>query len=143
MVSESESERDPETSSVDGTPDDASTVAVPNSRHPLLRYTAYRVLVFVIALAVLYLLGARTFLLAALAVIVSGLVSLVVLDRQRDGAALTVGKALGRVNHRIEAGKRKEDEDTDEAAAPEDTGQAVLPLDKNEAPPNSTDQPKS
>jgi hypothetical protein len=120
MVSESQSEQDPQTTSAEPTPEDATAVAVPVSRHPLLRYTAYRVLVFVIALGVLYVLGARSFLLAALAVVVSGLVSLVVLDRQRDGAALTVGKALGRVNDRIEAGKRKEDEDTDEAERPSD-----------------------
>jgi len=120
MVSESQSEQDPQPTSAEPTPEDATAVAVANSRHPLLRYTAYRVLVFVIALGVFYVLGARSFLLAALAVVVSGLVSLVVLDRQRDGAALTVGKALGRVNDRIEAGKRKEDEDTDEAERPSD-----------------------
>ena len=82
----------------------------------LLTYTIYRLLVFAAALVALYVLGARSYLLVALAIVISGLISLVVLDRQRDGVAPMVKKFTSRINDRIESGKRKEDSASDSAS---------------------------
>jgi hypothetical protein len=66
-----------------------------------LAYTSARILLFIAALAVLYLIGARGLALLALALLISGIISFVVLSRARDrmSAALTSrvsGARLGR-----------------------------------------------
>jgi hypothetical protein len=76
-----------------------------------LAYTAARVLLFIAALGGFYLAGARGLLLLALAALVSGLISFVLLSRQRDamsGALFSRGREF---RERIDAGTRAEDQD--------------------------------
>jgi hypothetical protein len=88
-----------------------------------LAYTTARILLLVVSMILLYLAGARGLLLLALAFVVSGIASFVLLSRQRDrmSGALTgrlrIGRArVGGFRSRLEAGARAEDEDEDEAA---------------------------
>lgn len=55
--------------------------------HAGLRYTALRLAMFCVVGGILYVVGVRGWLLAVLAVLVSGIVSFFVLMRQRDAAA--------------------------------------------------------
>ena len=83
-----------------------------------LAYTSARILLLVVSIILLYLAGARGLLLLALAFVVSGIVSFVLLSRQRDAmssalmARIRTGKqrAAG-FRARIEEGARAEDED--------------------------------
>jgi uncharacterized protein (DUF58 family) len=81
-------------------------------------YTCARILLLVISVILLYLVGARGLLLLALAFLVSGIASFVLLSRQRDvmSRALMARTANGRrrvseFRTRIEKGARAEDED--------------------------------
>ena len=83
-----------------------------------LAYTSARVLLLVVSAVVLYLAGARGLLLLALAFVVSGIASFVLLSRQRDimSGALLARLKNGRVRTggfraRLEEGSRAEDED--------------------------------
>jgi hypothetical protein len=83
-----------------------------------LAYTSARILLLVISVILLYLVGARGLLLLALAFLVSGIASFVLLSRQRDvmSRALMGRIAGGRrrasaFRARIEEGSRAEDED--------------------------------
>ena len=62
-------------------------------------YSTARILLFVAAMGLLYLLGARSFLLLALALVVSALASYVLLSRQRD-------RISGALANRVGAGRR-------------------------------------
>ena len=83
-----------------------------------LAYTTARILLFVVAVILLYLVGARSLLLLALALVVSGIASFVLLSRQRD---VMSGALIGRLwngrqrapgfRGRLEEGARAEDED--------------------------------
>ncbi len=80
---------------------------------PVFTYTVLRLLLFVTAVGVLSLLGVRGLPLLLLAVLVSGMVSLVLLSRQRDAMS---GAVLGRyrgVRRRLDARTRAEDEADD------------------------------
>lgn len=86
-----------------------------------LAYTSARILLLVVALILLYLVGARGLLLLALAFVVSGILSYVLLARQRDriSSALTARVRNGRqraagFRTRLEQGAEAEDEDQDE-----------------------------
>lgn len=57
----------------------------------------------------------------AIALLVSGAISLLVLDRQRDAVAGAVSGVFGRINARIDAATRAEDDD-DGAAGPAPSG---------------------
>lgn len=97
-----------------------------------LTYTLSRLILFVAVLLLLDLAGARGILLIALALLISGLLSYVLLSRQRDAMAGSLGSRLsGRTRRassfraRLDEGARAEDpaedaaEDTaDEQAAP-------------------------
>lgn len=83
-----------------------------------LSYTSARIVLFLVAVVLLYLAGARGLLLAALALLVSGIASFVLLSRQRDimSGALTarLGRVRGRaaeLNSRLDEGARAEDDD--------------------------------
>jgi hypothetical protein len=83
-----------------------------------LAYTSARILLFVVSVILLYLIGARGLLLLALACVVSGIASFVLLSRQRDrmsGALMTrVRNRPRRVvgfRARLEEGAQAEDED--------------------------------
>jgi hypothetical protein len=81
-------------------------------------YTSARILLFVGAVILLYLVGARGLLLLALACLVSGIASFVMLSRQRDRMS---GALLGRIRNgqrraagfraRLDEGARAEDDD--------------------------------
>jgi uncharacterized protein (DUF58 family) len=95
-------------------------------------YTTARILLFVVSTVLLYLVGARGFLLLILACLVSALASYVLLSKQRDriSGSLTsrLGKGAARSGQprmvsfraRLEEGARAEDEDEDEPAATAD-----------------------
>ena len=83
-----------------------------------LAYTSARILLLVVAVILLYLAGARGLLLLALACIVSGIASFVLLSRQRDMMSSALMKRMrngqrraARFRARIEQGARSEDED--------------------------------
>jgi hypothetical protein len=74
-------------------------------------YTAARILLFVAVLAVLYLVGARGLLLVGLALVVSGIVSFVLLSRQRDAMSGAITSRIGNFRQRLDEGTRGEDDD--------------------------------
>jgi Mn2+/Fe2+ NRAMP family transporter len=83
-----------------------------------IAYTSARILLLVASLILLYLVGARGLLLLALACLVSGIASFVLLSRQRD---VMSGALMGRIRNgqrraagfraRLEEGARAEDDD--------------------------------
>ena len=83
-----------------------------------IAYTSARILLLVVSVILLYLAGARGLLLLALAFLVSGILSFVLLSRQRDvmSSALMARIRNGRrraaeFRARIEEGARAEDEE--------------------------------
>ena len=74
-------------------------------------YTTARILLFVAATGLLYLVGARGLLLLGLALLLSGAVSYILLSRQRDAMAGALSKRLGSLRSRLDAGARVEDKD--------------------------------
>ena len=85
-------------------------------------YTTSRILLFVVVLLLLDLAGARGLLLIALALLISGLLSYVVLSRQRDSMAGALSGRLTRrrttsFRDRLNEGTRAEDTDEDPAPA--------------------------
>jgi hypothetical protein len=86
-----------------------------------LFYTSARILLLVISLLLLYVAGARGFLLLALAFVVSALASYVLLSRQREIMAGALNRRLGKMTAkaaefrgRIEDGAATEDETEDD-----------------------------
>ncbi|MBV9795041.1 MAG: DUF4229 domain-containing protein [Actinobacteria bacterium] len=81
----------------------------------VLFYSISRILLFVVVLLLLDLAGARGLLLVALALLISGLLSYVLLSRQRDGiaGALTgrLGRRSGGLRERLREGAAAEDTD--------------------------------
>jgi Mn2+/Fe2+ NRAMP family transporter len=75
----------------------------------VLAYSAARVMLFVATLGVLYLLGARGLLLFAAAVLISGLISFVLLSRQRDAMSSAVVSGVKDGRSRFEAARSRED----------------------------------
>jgi Protein of unknown function (DUF4229) len=75
-----------------------------------IAYTSARILLFVAALGLLYLIGARGLLLVALALVISGIVSFVVLSRQRDMMSGALVSRLRGVRERLDEGARVEDD---------------------------------
>jgi hypothetical protein len=83
-----------------------------------LAYTSARILLLVVSMILLYLAGARGLLLLALAFVVSGIASFVLLSRQRD---IMSGALLARIKNgraraagfrtRLDEGTRAEDDD--------------------------------
>lgn len=82
-----------------------------------IRYTTLRLAMLIAVGGVGYLLGLRDILLLIVAFLVSGILSLVLLDRQRDAMGASVGSVFSRINARIEASTRAEDADDDERPA--------------------------
>ena len=83
-----------------------------------LAYTSARILLLVVAMILLYLVGARGILLLALAFVVSGIASFVLLSRQRDVMSGVLTGRLGNrrtrtadLRSRLEEGARSEDDD--------------------------------
>jgi cell division protein FtsW (lipid II flippase) len=76
----------------------------------MLAYTSARILLFVAALGLLYLAGARRLLLVALALVISGIVSFVVLSRQRDVMSGALVSRFSQYRQRLDDGARAEDD---------------------------------
>ena len=83
-----------------------------------LAYTSARILLFVVGVVLLYLVGARGILLLALAFVVSGIASFVLLSKQRDvmSGALAARlrnrrEATTSLRSRLDEGARAEDDD--------------------------------
>jgi hypothetical protein len=74
-----------------------------------LAYTAARILLFAAVAGLLYLAGARGLLLIALALVVSGVASYIVLSRMRDAMAGAISRRIESVRSRIDEGSRAED----------------------------------
>jgi Protein of unknown function (DUF4229) len=77
---------------------------------PTLAYTSARILLFLAALGLLYLTGARGLLLVALALLISGVVSFVVLSRQRDAMSGALTSRLRGFRERLDEGAGAEDD---------------------------------
>ncbi|MQA98625.1 MAG: DUF4229 domain-containing protein, partial [Streptosporangiales bacterium] len=75
----------------------------------VVKYTLARLLLFAVAWGLLYLVGARGLLAPALAVLISGLVSFVLLSRQRDEMSSRITGGITEVQRRIDAGAADED----------------------------------
>jgi hypothetical protein len=85
-----------------------------------LVYTCARILMFVVALVLLDIVGARGFLLLALAFVISALASYVLLSRQREAMAGAVNRRLSKVTGRVTGRVAEFRERLDEGAAAED-----------------------
>lgn len=79
--------------------------------HAGLKYLGLRTLLLLGVGAVLYLLGLRGLLLAVLAFLISGAISLFALSRTRIAAAGNLDHRISKVNRRIEARAAAEDVD--------------------------------
>jgi hypothetical protein len=77
----------------------------------VLIYTLSRLLLFAATAGVLFLVGARGFLLLALAILISGVVSFVLLSRQRDAVSSSVTERAGRIRDNLAEGAAREDND--------------------------------
>lgn len=94
-------------------------------------YTSARILLLAAAAGLLYLFGARGLLLLALAFLISGIASFVLLSRQRDTMSGALASRLkgareraAGFRERLEEGARAEDEDDSAAAERRDYARA-------------------
>jgi Protein of unknown function (DUF4229) len=77
----------------------------------VLIYSLSRLVLFAATAGVLFLVGARGFLLLALAVLISGVISFVLLSRQRDAVSSSVTQRAGRIRQGLAEGAAREDND--------------------------------
>ena len=75
-----------------------------------IAYTGARAVLFAVALGLIYLVGARGLLLFALALVVSGIASFVLLSKMRDAVSSSISGRIETVRSRIDEGTRAEDE---------------------------------
>lgn len=75
-----------------------------------IAYTGARAVLFAVALGLIYLVGARGLLLFALALVVSGIASYVLLSKMRDAVSSSISGRIDTVRSRIDEGTRAEDE---------------------------------
>jgi hypothetical protein len=78
---------------------------------PTLFYTVLRLGLFAIAFLLLYIAGARSWLLLGLAAVISAVVSYFVLSPQRNAMAGALDRRVSGFRHRLDAGTRAEDDD--------------------------------
>jgi Mn2+/Fe2+ NRAMP family transporter len=76
-----------------------------------LAYTAARILLFVAAVGLIYLAGARGLLLFGLALVVSGAASYILLSRQRDAMSGSLMNRFRSLRGRIDEGAKAEDDE--------------------------------
>lgn len=77
---------------------------------PVFLYTLARLALFAATCGVLYLLGARGLLLLAIGILVSGVISYVLLARQRDALSSSVTARAARIRHNMAEGASREDD---------------------------------
>ena len=78
---------------------------------PFIRYSLMRLLLLLGVGAIGYLLGLRGVYQLLIAFLISGVLSLFLLDRQRDLLGQKVGGVFSSINRRIDASARAEDLD--------------------------------
>ena len=76
-----------------------------------LSYTVLRLGLFVVVFLLLYLAGARSVLLLAGSILISGLISYFALNAQRSAMSGIISKRLTNFRERLDAGTRSEDQD--------------------------------
>lgn len=76
-----------------------------------LSYTLMRLVLFAAVLGVLALAGVRSFLLLALAILISGVLSYFLLWRQRSGMSDSITRRVTGFRTRLDAATRAEDDD--------------------------------
>jgi Protein of unknown function (DUF4229) len=76
-----------------------------------IAYTTARILIFVAVTGLLYLAGAQGLLLLGLALLVSGILSYVILSRQRDAMSAAITSRIQGFRGRLDSGTRAEDDD--------------------------------
>lgn len=79
--------------------------------HATVLYTLSRLLLFVVVFVVIYAIGLRGLLMYALALVISGILSYVVLSRQRDRMSVALSRRLTNFRDRLDEGTRAEDDD--------------------------------
>lgn len=92
------------------------------SIHPAARYSLARLGMFIATAGVLWLVGVRGLLVPLIALIISGLLSYVLLSKQRDAVSMAVSGAVDRRRAKHHANVRREDafDDAQRAARGED-----------------------
>ena len=75
-----------------------------------LAYTSARLVLLVVSTVLLYLAGARGLLLLALALVVSGAASYILLSRQRDAMSGALVNRFRTLRARIDEGAKAEDD---------------------------------
>lgn len=85
-----------------------------------LAYTSARILMFVAALVVLYLCGARGLLLFGLALVVTAIASYVLLAKMRERMAVGLNSRLSKVTSKVSNKAAEFKDRLDEGAAAED-----------------------
>ena len=93
-------------------------------RHPVITYTLARVALFLAVLLPLALVGLRGFLLLGLALILSGALSLVLLNGVRAQFSSVLSGYFARMNQRIDDATRAEDDDDPAPSAHQSQSQA-------------------
>lgn len=76
-----------------------------------IRYTTLRLAILLAVGVVAYFFGLRDVMLLIVAFLGSGILSFILLDRQRDALGESVGSVFTRINSRIEANTKSEDID--------------------------------
>jgi cell division protein FtsW (lipid II flippase) len=76
-----------------------------------LFYTVLRLALFAVVFGVLYVAGARSILLLALAILISGVLSYFVLNSQRAAMSGAISRRVTGFRDRLDAGTRAEDDD--------------------------------
>jgi len=74
-------------------------------------YSLARFLLFAVALGLVYLAGARGLLLFGLALVISGIISLIVLSRLRDMMSGAITSRISSFRERLDEGSQAEDDD--------------------------------
>lgn len=91
------------------------TARTPSTAAAVLLYTLLRLALFGVVWALVWILTPLDGLWsAAAAILVSGALSLVLLDRQRGRVGQAAGRFFSRINERIEAAARAEDIDDEQ-----------------------------
>jgi hypothetical protein len=78
---------------------------------PTLYYSVLRIGLFAVAFLLLYIAGARSWLLLALAALVSAVVSYFVLSPQRSAMSGAIDRKINNFRQRLDAGTRAEDDE--------------------------------
>ena len=87
-----------------------TSTVVSGPRHAGLWYTGARIVLLAVVAGILYLVGARGFLLLLLAFLISGLISFVVLAKWREALSVRLAERFTKINDKIEKSKTAEDD---------------------------------